>query len=327
MDRDVEIIKENIEKFLMESEEHNDKKIDYLLFNKANNEYYAVATDKYEEEMIGFSNELEQDGEYQNVPDWDFNFDTYFFEYLKKGYEIEFMTNQVHYGIWLELEKCYPYDYESLDGVQKYLEYCKKNNITKEYLDKELNKDDTPNVMNYLEKDKTQDKIQDNNSDIAYFTFVLGYEMLNDMLTNSRAPECDICYEFCDIQARKFIDSKYYQDNKKSSYDALRNWVNDNYEIIKSNFLQYSSIDYKIILDKGVTKDMPVALVEIAGGLPNEYVIAFNYKVTNEKTDWSYGIFYDDKQKALDDFRKVLDGRSIDMTFNDKKKGKEDLWR
>ena len=72
------------------------------------------------------------------------------------------------------------------------------------------------------------------------------------------------------------------------------------------------------VLDLGYRNEQPVALVQ----RPNqEYVIGFNYKITDNKIEWAYGYYYDkniDKAKA--DFKKVLSGGNLSHTFDKEKK-------
>ena len=308
-------LKKDIDEYLSNIEEN--KEVDYALVNKDTNDYYVIASNGTEE-LIEFSKGTEyEEKKFDKVWEWDFNFESYLFDYLNKGFEIQYMSDVIHYAVWQEIERCYPDDYLSTRGLYKYIEYCKNNNISKEYLDEKVT-NDTPDIMKYFGKYKEIEKKID--YDKSYFTFVLGYEMLNNMLSNSKAPECDVCYDFCEMQVKKFMLSQEYLNSNISAYDALRNWINERYDIIKSEFLQYSSIDYKFILEKGKIKNMPVALIENAGGKPNTYLIAFDYKVSDNETEWSYAIDYDENiNKARTDFEKILDGKSLDMNNNRKK--------
>lgn len=156
--------KYDIEEFLNEDMEHQNKRIDYILYNPEKNDMYIVASDGIEE-MIEFSPYTKKDGHYDfsPVPDWDYNFDYYIFCHLEEGYKIAFMKDDVHYGIWNSLKDLYPEDFEFKKGVQNYLRYCKENKITKKYLDDKL-KFVTPDVMKYLEeseKVETKNKKKD----------------------------------------------------------------------------------------------------------------------------------------------------------------------
>lgn len=148
MNERIEKVKNEIESFLKDSIEHQNKHIDYILFDPRNNDTYVLASDGYDE-AIEFTPYSKKEGiDYIQVPEWNFNFDYYIYNYLEEGLKIGYMTDEVHYSIWNSIYELYPKDIEYKDGVQEYLQYCKDNNITKEYLDKST-KLDTPDIMQY----------------------------------------------------------------------------------------------------------------------------------------------------------------------------------
>ena len=69
-----------------------------------------------------------------------------------------------------------------------------------------------------------------------YYAFVIGYDLMNDFFQNSKFPESDIVFEECNDLAKRFMRSKYYQDTKKSSYEKLQEWVEDNKDLIKNHY-------------------------------------------------------------------------------------------
>ena len=78
------------------------------------------------------------------------------------------------------------------------------------------------------------------------------------------------------------------------------------------------------IIASGYRNDQPVALVERNINNSIEYIIAFNYKITDRKIDWGYGYYYDvDINKARNDFNKVLAGGNLADTFSNKNKQQE----
>ena len=79
------------------------------------------------------------------------------------------------------------------------------------------------------------------------------------------------------------------------------------------------------IMDLGYRNKQPVALIErTMQDKSIEYIIAFNYKITDKKIDWAYGYYYNDNiSKAKQDFNKVLSGGNLADTFNKNKKDKE----
>ena len=75
--------------------------------------------------------------------------------------------------------------------------------------------------------------------EISYLNFVLGYDLLNDMLKNSKSPECDISYDFCDYLSRHFIKSDEYQNTNYSTYEMLESWLKTNKSKIKKEYTKY----------------------------------------------------------------------------------------
>ncbi|MCD7886996.1 MAG: hypothetical protein LUG44_05185 [Clostridiales bacterium] len=97
----------------------------------------AIAYAHYEDQLISF-NPLESGGNSKIVWDWAFSFDGDLFLYLEQGYELVGMTVETHSLVWEEIEEhhsdggiCSP------GGMQKYLNYCKRNGVTAELLRKE----------------------------------------------------------------------------------------------------------------------------------------------------------------------------------------------
>lgn len=396
MNEKIQKIKENVETFLMESTEHQNKHIDYILVNPENNETYVLASDGVDEaiEFTPFSKNYE--GGYINVPEWDYNFDYYIYNYLEEGKQIAFMADEVHYSIWNSIHELYPEDIDYKDGVQWYLQYCADNGITKEYLDNKTGFD-TPDVMKYFEglamfetmeykgyiievDDSNLDNPKENlvnvyenkqdfenkecietvslnsiglkqnirdyidefyidksvvESEKSYFTFVLGYDLLNDMLSKSSTPENDISYDFCSMVAGEFLKSEQYKNEKHSAYEMLEKWVNENKNYINEEYAKFTGVnviskktrelDNGTILDVGYRRNEPIALVERKVGDTKEYVVAFIYKVNDNKIDWAYGNYYGkDLNKAKEDFDKVISGGNLADTFVKNRKDKEE---
>ena len=219
--------------------------------------------------------------------DWDYNVDEYIFGNIEKEYNIGFMTMEFHRAIWTSIGSVDIEEIQHKLGLQKYLKYCKDNNIDKDIIKRETKPDDIPDIMkfydektNYVTMENGQvqmsnEKYQEQ-SDVSYIAFVLGYDLLNEMITNSEVKECDINYDFCNYLARKFIETDYYKDEWHSTYDNLRDWVEDNTDNIKSEHLFFTGKDNKVIIDTGKRNNEPVALVEhcFKDGT-KEYIVAF----------------------------------------------------
>ena len=171
----------------------------------------------------------------------------------------------------------------------------------------------------------SREKYQEEN-EINYITFTLGYDLLNEMLTKpdtADSLECDASYDFCNYLARKFIKTDYYKDMSHSTYEMLQDWINDNHDIIQSEYLLFSNKDYKCILEIGNRRETKVALVEIKTTYGKEYAVAFDYEVNDKKLGWGYAYYYgNDLKKAKEDFEKVKAGGNLADAFEEKKSKK-----
>ena len=58
------------------------------------------------------------------------------FKHLENGYTLAYMTWEVHGFVWDEISQYHQY-FGHPAGLQKYLEFCKRNGITRERLEKE----------------------------------------------------------------------------------------------------------------------------------------------------------------------------------------------
>ena len=128
----IENEKLRIEEYLKDSIEHQNKKVDYILYKIDSKETNTLVSDSSGSEAIEFT-PYSKDNEngYNYVPEWDYNFDYYIYNLLEEDWKIGFMTPEVHYSIWNSIHELYPKDIDFKDGVQNYLRYCKDNNITK----------------------------------------------------------------------------------------------------------------------------------------------------------------------------------------------------
>lgn len=72
-----------------------------------------------------------------------------------------------------------------------------------------------------------------------------------------------------------------------------------------------------VVLDVGYRRDTPVALViKKYKKYDDEHIIAFNYKIQDNKMDWGYAYYYGtNEEKAKNDFKEVLAGKSLENTF------------
>ena len=73
-----------------------------------------------------------EDG-YFEIPEWDYNVDSYLFDDLENGYDIIYMPLDYHYGIWCCINEQQA-EIEHVEGMQKYFQYCKNHHITQDIL-------------------------------------------------------------------------------------------------------------------------------------------------------------------------------------------------
>lgn len=69
------------------------------------------------------------------IPDWQYNFEKEMMTYLSHDFDLIEVGESSHYSIWENMYYEYCNNNKEYDkGVQKYLKYCKKNKINKEYI-------------------------------------------------------------------------------------------------------------------------------------------------------------------------------------------------
>ena len=70
-----------------------------------------------------------------HMGDWGFSFDGDLFEYLEQGYDLVRMSLEFHCEAWSDIEAFHDSgEIEHLQGMQQYLNYCKRNKVTAELL-------------------------------------------------------------------------------------------------------------------------------------------------------------------------------------------------
>lgn len=65
---------------------------------------------------------------------WAFNYERDLFEYLDAGYTLVAMAPELHCEAWSDIQACRDSDEKLPSGVNQYLGYCKRNGITKRFL-------------------------------------------------------------------------------------------------------------------------------------------------------------------------------------------------
>jgi len=128
-----------------------------------------------------------------------------------------------------------------------------------------------------------------------------------------------ITNEKIEFQKDDFIDYDFFEKVNKNvgTIDELLSSKTQN----KTRQLD----DNMYVIDVGYRNKEPIALVERTNKYGKEYIIGFNYEITDNKIHWGYGYYYDtDITKAKNDFKKVLAGGNLADTFEKKKnKAKE----
>lgn len=175
------------------------------------------------------------------------------------------------------------------------------------------------NIKEYI--DEVYIDKADLESEKAYFTFVLGYDLLHDMINKYGVLECDTNYDFCNYVANQFLDSKEYSNFNHSSYEMLQEWLSNNKERIEQEYKETIGYEEKVyngnlkILKIGFRKDEPIALVEkdVPSMNRKEYIVAFNYTINEEKNNlsWGYGRYYYDKNSGEKAYEKVINGGNL----------------
>lgn len=135
---------------LNSSEEYRKMQIEYMLKDKDDiNKSKAIAMrDDDIIEINPFKKEI------NSIADWAYNFDEDIFRELQDSKEIAYMSFDIHYGIWTFIKDVIPEEIENKNGMQKYLKYCKDNEITKEIIEKQCNTKDVFDIMKYYKNDK-----------------------------------------------------------------------------------------------------------------------------------------------------------------------------
>lgn len=95
---------------------------------------YAICYD----DIISF-NPLEHDPKTDHAY-WGFSFDSDLFHFMEQGYDLVGMSLESHCAAWSEIEEYHEY-LSNPKGMQRYLDYCKRNKVTAELLRREFQYD------------------------------------------------------------------------------------------------------------------------------------------------------------------------------------------
>lgn len=232
----VEKEKLRIEEFLKDSEEHQDKQVQYVLYKLDTKETNILATDPNGTVAIEFTPHTKDSKEgYWNVPEWDFNYDYYIYNLLEENWEIGYMTPTVHYDIWNSINELYPEDIDYKEGVQKYLKYCKENNISKEYLDKQMKNKipnvNTPDIMKYLDDLEVSDtfeykgyfiQVDDYNLDNEDENIIQIYENEQSYIDGENIESVSLSKYGLRQNIKDYIDETYFQPEIEQTHNECK---------------------------------------------------------------------------------------------------------
>lgn len=110
---------------------------------------------------------------------WDFDIDQYDLKCLEDGYEILYMPIATHMDMWINIDNVISEPLQHLEGLQKYLHYCKQHGINKELIDTLMLVNVEDAMTHYREKNHNYEITQ--SQDIGNASIVLGY--------NPKAPQ------------------------------------------------------------------------------------------------------------------------------------------
>lgn len=147
-------IKKEINEILKNNEEYSKYEIMYILTDKENPEQSIALASNYDE-MIEIDMKTQ---EINTIMDWSYNIDDDILEKLQNGKEISYMNMGTHYGIWNTVNDVGIEEIENKKGLQKYLQYCKKNNINKDLIEKENQLNEVEDIMQYYKEERKNER-------------------------------------------------------------------------------------------------------------------------------------------------------------------------
>lgn len=147
------------------------------------------------------------EGYARSTPEWDYNIETDLFEHLENDFDIIYMPIDEHYGVWCNIDS-WRYEIEHMKGLQKYLSYCRKNDITSERIDNSL--DNKVDVMDLYQEENQGYKII-NSITCGKHAVVLGYK------ANSYTPY--VTWRKKDYKVDSYDLGHYFDDYKKAYKD------------------------------------------------------------------------------------------------------------
>lgn len=110
-------------------------KISYLLVEGSVNKPKRVLAYAVNDQAVLLFHPMEKPIYESLLNDWEFNFDYDLFQYLEGGCDLIAMTPDAHTGVWYEIAEYHDTSgIACMQGMQKYLHYCKQYGVTGEQL-------------------------------------------------------------------------------------------------------------------------------------------------------------------------------------------------
>ncbi len=145
-------IGKEMNEMLKKNEEYSKYEIIYILTDKKEPKQSIALASNYDE-MIEISMKTQ---EISKIMDWAYDIDDDFLGELQNGKEIAYMNMDAHYNVWNSVNDRGAEDIENQNGLQKYLQYCKKNNIDKDIIEKKIQLYEVPDIMKYYKEEKSK---------------------------------------------------------------------------------------------------------------------------------------------------------------------------
>lgn len=163
--------------------------------------------------------------------DWSFDVDHHDFACLEEGYEILYMPLDTHLNMWSDINRSHE-TMKHMEGMQKYLSYCKQHGINKTVLDAFTGADVQDIMPLYHEKNQNYEIVL--SMDINHLSVVLGH--------NPKAPEPYVVWE-CDRERIRGYHSGKYFKSKNDAIHSFEHRCRDNFQ---------NSLHYK--MEQNVTR-------------------------------------------------------------------------
>lgn len=152
----VNIVKEKILQKLSKIKKYENFEILYILLDKIDpKRSFALATNGNEMIEINIISH-----KIKKVRNEEYSIENDILGELKTNKEIFYMSMQCHYSIWKWIENYKPQNLFQESALQKYLQYCKEKNITKEVIENGTQRSKIPNAMKHY-KQRKRNKCED----------------------------------------------------------------------------------------------------------------------------------------------------------------------